>query len=275
MCALGFYLFLACFPQKKELKLPVVIFGGLLLLSLGIGLRGTVFTQIFVLIAYFGLRSMMNKKLLGVIVLGVIVLSQVVGQIRAQKDVSSLKSQTMVEKFLQSQGTSIMVVGLSVQEKEKLENVSILSPLFYTANYSFIAKMLNQSPPKGQGEEFISTTKSLDATLAYNANKAAYLSGHGLGTSMIAEFYVWGSFLGVILGCFVCLYFIVYIFERYKYSISGMFLLLYILPSFFFWPRSHPLMLLDIIVRPLLFLLILRLCMQWHNHKKKSIQPQS
>jgi hypothetical protein len=206
------------------------------------------------------------------------VLSQVVGQVRAQKDVFSLKSQTIVEKFLQSQGTSIMVVGLSVQEKEKFEDVSIFSPLLYMVKYSFVAKMLNLAPPKGQGqgEDFIKATKSLDATLAYNANKVAYLSGNGLGTSMVAEFYVWGGFLGVIFGSFVCLYFIIYVFERYKYSTLGMFLLLYMLPSFFFWPRSHPLMLLDNIVRPLLFAIVLQLCIQWcstQNKKLKKFNP--
>jgi oligosaccharide repeat unit polymerase len=270
ICALGFYFFLACFPDKKEMKLPVVIFGCLLILSLGIGLRGAIFTQIFTLIAYFGFRRMMNKKLLAVMLLAIAMLSQAVGQIRAKKDVSSSKSLiATTEKFLHSQGTSIMVVGLSVQEKEKLEDVSIFSPLLYMVKYSLVAKMLNLAPPKGQGEDFIKATKSLDATLAYNVDKTAYLTGNGMGTAMIAEFYVWGGYLGVILGSFGCLYFIIYVFERYKYSTLGMFLLLYVLPSFFFWPRSHPLMLLDNIVRPLLFALII----QWCSKEPKKFNP--
>jgi oligosaccharide repeat unit polymerase len=271
VCTCAFYLFLACFPNKKELKVPLIIFGGLLILSLGIGLRGMVFTQVFTLIAYLGFRNMINKKILGIIILGIIVLSQTIEQIRIRKDISSLRSQSIIEKFLHSQGTSVMVVGLSVQEKENLKDVSIFSPLLYMTHYSFIAKMLNLAPHKGQSKEFISVTRNLDATLAYKVNKTAYLNGNGMGTSMIAEFYVWGGGLGVIFGSCVCLYFIIYFFEKYKYSTSGMFILLYVFPSFFFWPRSHPLMVLDNIVRPLLFLVILQLSISGIYRRKRII----
>jgi hypothetical protein len=276
VCMMGFYLFLATFPSIKEMKIPGFIYISLLILSLGGGHRGQILTQIFALIAYFGLRGVVNRKRFVIVMVCMIVLAQFAFLFRGGAIPSFQSLRTYTNDFFHNQGVSLVVVEASVEEKENLKEVSILSPLLYIARNSVGAKLIGYKPPQGQSKEYALSSHGLGEILSYKFGKEVYLSGGGMGSALVSEFFLWAGYFGVFIGCLLFVYAIIYLFERYKYSTYGMFLLFYILPEFFFSPRNSPLLILNYIIRPVLFLVLLQLFLQYSRMSTsvKSINVQ-
>ncbi|MDR1023604.1 MAG: O-antigen polysaccharide polymerase Wzy family protein [Prevotellaceae bacterium] len=270
ICTMGFYLFLATFPHRKALKMPTAIFITLIIISLGMGFRGSALTQIFVLIAYSGLRGVINKKRFVLAMVCMVMLSQFAFLFRMGATPSIESLQTYTKDFFYNQGASITVVGLCIQEEENLKEVSIFAPLLHIARNSVGAKLVGYRPPQAPSKEYALHSRELGDILAYKTNKEIYLAGGGMGGALVAEFYLWAGYFGVFIGCLLFVYVILYLFERYKYSVYGMFLLFYTLPEFFFSPRSSPLLILNYIIRPAIFLIFLHLFIQYGQKLKSS-----
>jgi oligosaccharide repeat unit polymerase len=269
VCTIGFYLFLATFPPTKELKLLSTLYIILLILSLGMGQRGPAISQILVLISYFGLRNLINKKVFVISLISLIFLSQAAFLFRMQVTPTLESIAIMSEKFLSIQGVSIMVLGLSVENEGILNDVSLFSPLLYIVRNSAIAEVLGFEASQVPTGEYAMSSHSLGDVLSYKTNPELYFEGSGIGSAMVAEFYAWAWYIGVIIGSFLFIYLVIYMFERYKHSMYGLFFLFFILPGFFFAPRSSPLLILNDLIRPAIILLSIILIINYSQRKIK------
>lgn len=86
-----------------------------------------------------------------------------------------------------------------------------------------------------------------------------YLSGHGMGSSAIAESYIFGGMFGVMFVGYMLVFCVIFFVEKYKKTYTGVFLLFFMLPAFFISPRSAPMNILPVLFRPLFMLFFIQL----------------
>ena len=260
---IGFFLYLATLPSKKEIRIPVIIYCTILGLTLLIGRRGTVFTEILTIIAYFGLRDEIKFKRFAFIVLSLIPLALVVQIIRSSGDLNTFDAnpKEVLENFIFEQGGSSKILGYTFEFEKELDGglKYLFDPVVVGLKNGTFGRMLLKPVPVGQSLEVINSRYSLAHMISYKANPDIYLSGNGLGTSFVAEFYIAGRYWGVALLSFIMFFGFVYFIGRYKYSVVGIFLLLYIMPNIFFMPRAHPLDFVNFLIRPIIFLVVLQI----------------
>lgn len=262
----GIYLFLACYPTKKEIKVPLIIYFILLGITLFIGRRGVVFTEILCLIVYFSFRKDINLKFKTLIFSGItiITLSLLVGLYRSDSrfNIMDYNIVHMLNNFTFEQGGSSNVIGYTIVHEKEIEKDFgyLVDPILYPLKSSFIANLFGVKPAiRGQSIAVIRDRHSLSHTLSYTVNPKLYLDGNGLGTSFIAEFYIVGGISGVAVMSFAYIFLLLSFVFKYKYTIVGMVLLFYILPNVLFAPRAHPLDFVNFLFRPILFLLLLQM----------------
>ncbi|HEY5536040.1 MAG TPA: O-antigen polysaccharide polymerase Wzy [Ignavibacteria bacterium] len=256
---MGIFLFFACYPTKKEIKIPMIIYIILLGFTLLIGRRGTVFTEILSLIAYLGFRNEIKIKHFVITGLFLVILSFVMNLYRSNESLSTYKlaPKKIIENFLFEQGGTSQIIGYTLEQKKNIKGSweYLLDPITFTLKNSLPGF---KKPTRGQSLEVVKERYSLSNEIAFRTNPAVYLHGNGIGTSSISEFYISGGYLGLAIMSFLYVFVIVYFIENYKFTVVGMFLLFFILPQFFFSPRAHPFDFVPFIIRPLFLLLILQ-----------------
>lgn len=256
---MGLFLFFACYPSKKEIKIPMIIYIILLGFTLLIGRRGVVFTEILCLIAYLGFRNEIKIKNFIITGFVLIVLSFMMNMYRINESLPTDKftPKKLIETFLFEQGGTSQFIGYTLEQDKNIKGSweYLLDPIIFTLKNSLPGL---KKPTKGQSLEVVNERYSLSQKIAYKTNPELYLQGNGLGTSFIAEFYVFGGYLGVAFMSFLFMFIIIYFIENYKFTVVGMFLLFFILPQFFFSPRAHPFDFIPFILRPLIFLIFLQ-----------------
>ena len=123
-------------------------------------------------------------------------------------------------------------------------------------NTSTITEMIRN------GEAFAETVKkshSWSDKLSYMVAPKYYLSGHGMGSSAIAESYIFGGMFGVMFVGYMLVFCVIFFVEKYKKTYTGVFLLFFMLPAFFISPRSAPMNILPVLFRPLFMLFFIQL----------------
>ena len=153
------------------------------------------------------------------------IFSQVLVSIRSKKIFSFDLIKTVYD-FLFSQGVSYLVLGYTIDLKNKIVGIG---------PYPYILQGLFGFQP--QSPETLLQTNSLADKLTYELNPAAYLKGEGIGSNYIAEMYDLGYFwiilISIILGILIIKY--------EKYVVKNRFLLLtsyYFIPNLFYIPRG-------------------------------------
>ncbi|MBW7573397.1 O-antigen polysaccharide polymerase Wzy family protein [Caproiciproducens faecalis] len=211
----AFAVFLGTLPNKKQIKLPLAVYGTYMLASLLTGRRNTMVTEALMLIAYFVMRDALLDKEKRVLkkrtvayagILGVVSMYflQLLALIRAGLNTDRGLGEMLVS-FLDSQGASFRVIVQTVNHIDLFNPSVVHSYLFYPfelfVHNNVVTKTLFGLTPiiEIQNTEFVRTTHNFGHALTFMVDPARYLSGGGFGTSYVAEAYVAYGILGVVL----------------------------------------------------------------------------
>ncbi len=212
----AFAVFLGTLPNKRQMIIPLTVYGVYMFASLLTGRRNTIVTEAFMLMIYFVLRDNLlpwNKRKLKkrtVVVAGVfgvigMYLLQFLALIRAGISLDGRGFGAMLISFFDSQGASFRVVIQTVNHINLFSLSTAYQYLFYpfelfVHNNVVTSTVFGLSPIiEVQNSQFVQTTHNFAHVLTYLVDPARYLSGGGFGTSYVAESYVAYRMFGVIL----------------------------------------------------------------------------
>nr|WP_319488366.1 O-antigen polysaccharide polymerase Wzy family protein [uncultured Caproiciproducens sp.] len=210
-----FAVFLATLPNKKQIKLPLAVYGVYMLASLLTGRRNTIVTEALMLAAYFVMRDSLLEKEKRVLKKRTVVyaggfgiiamyLLNLQALIRAGLETNRGLGEMLVS-FIDSQGASFRVIVETVNHIDLFNPATSYLYLFYPfemfVHNNVVTKTIFGLSPiiEVQNTEFVRTTHNFGHALTYMVDPARYLSGGGFGTSYVAEAYVAYGILGVIL----------------------------------------------------------------------------
>ena len=271
-CIAGLFLYLSTFPSGKKYKFAIIFYIFTLLIMLGTGGRTATFTQIFAFIVYLGLRGLQIDKrriiYFSLAVCGLIYVAQIVNDFRDKgfegldsNSESNISAVQLMQTFFWQQGTSIQTIGRTIEHADDITNgwLYFCGPITDNLRENPIMEMLDLGIPQGQVAETVKKGHSWADKLSYIVDPKFYLSGHGMGSSTIAESYILGGMFGVMTVGYLLVFCVIFFVEKYKKSYTGIFLLFFILPAFFISPRSAPLNIVSVLFRPLFLLFFIQL----------------
>lgn len=210
----SFAVFLATFPSKKQMKLPLCIYGVYMLASIFTGRRTTFVCEALMLAIYFVMRDNLRKKddrilkkktvgWLAVLTAAAMYLLQLFAVIRAGVSNVSKGFGSMLVNFFNSQGASFRVVVQTVNNWKLFDSTVSYLYLFYpfelfVHNNTITRNLFGLTPiVETQSAEFAQSTHNYAHALTYLVDPGRYLSGGGFGTSYVAEAYVAYGLIGV------------------------------------------------------------------------------
>ncbi len=209
----AFAAFLATLPDRRQMKLPLAVYGVYMLASLLTGRRNTFVCEALMLAIYFVLRDSLRKKdgrllkkrtvLWGALAAAVLMyLLELVAEFRAGS-VSPKGFFSSLVNFVYSQGASFRVVVQTLNNWDLFDHGEAYRYLFYPLerfahNNLFIRTMFGLDPiVEVQTTKFVQTTSNFAHVLTYMVDPGRYLSGGGFGTSFVAESLVAYGAVGV------------------------------------------------------------------------------
>jgi oligosaccharide repeat unit polymerase len=212
----SFAVFLATMPNRKQLTLPMAVYGVYLLATLLTGRRNIFVCETLTILIYFVLRDSLfdkEKRIFkkrsvisgGIISVVAMYLLQRLAEIRAYGLLSQRNFFDTVVNFFYSQGASFRVVVQTVNVWDQFDHGMTWKYLFYPfelfVHNNLITRTLFGLTPiiEVQTRAFAETTHNYAHALTYLVDPIRYLSGGGFGTSFVAESYVAFGFLGVVL----------------------------------------------------------------------------
>ena len=211
----SFAVFLATLPNRKQMKLPMIVYGVYMLASIFTGRRTTFVCEALMITIYFVMRDSLKKKedrilkkktvgWLAVLVASAMYLLQLFAVIRAGVSSVSKNFGSMIVNFFNSQGASFRVVVKTVSNWDLFDHNLTYLYLFYpfeefVHNNVITSTLFGLSPIiETQNIEFVQSTHNYAHVITYLVDPARYLSGGGFGTSYVAEAYVAYGIVGVI-----------------------------------------------------------------------------
>lgn len=256
----AYCLFLASRPSKRKFFLISSVFFVLKIADVLKGGRSKLFLPVIFVAWYYysflkNTSSVSWKKAL-LFGLGGIFIAQVLVQVRMGNSFVMDNMGDLVTLFFAQQGVSLLVLGYMVYYEPLFVNPGapyILYPLVLWDSFH------------GQTIDYVQHTLSLGHKLSYFLSPEAYLSGEGVGSSHVAEFWDlgWGGaiVLSVLLG-----YGIRYFEKIVRKSRMVMYLSFIIVPTIVFMPRASFFPSLKQVLIALLFYWIV---MTWWNRRRK------
>ena len=221
---IAFILFITSKPVKRDFVIYSSIYLIIKLVDSLKGARALFLTQLlFVIWYYFKEYDFKNRisNLLKIFSF-TLVFSQIMLNFR-EKKIFSLKIVEMFDKFLFSQGVSYLVLAYVIEMKEK-----IASKLYILQGILGF---------KAQGYEALETTSSIADELTFMLSKEAYLRGEGIGSNFMAESYLLGYFLMILV--FIALgYFIIYYEIKSGKNLILSLFMPYVIPTIFYMSRG-------------------------------------
>ena len=270
LCVAGIYLYLSTFPIGKKYVFVVGFYFVTLLIMLGTGGRGATFSQILMFLSYIVIRGIkINVKrvlVIGIIGGGLIYIAQFVSNYRndgfnSVKEKNEIQFTQLLYSFFWQQGTSIQTIGRTIQHENEVSNgwLYFIGPITNSFRENVVMKKIGLGIPNGQTLETVKTGYSWADNLSYRVSPKFYLTGHGMGSSTIAECYVLGYMFGIMIVGYIYIYMMMLFISKCKNRYSYMYLLFYMLPAFFISPRSSPLTVVTNLYRPLIVLFCIQL----------------
>ena len=210
----SFAVFLATLPDRKQMKLPLAVYGIYMLASLFTGRRNTFVCEALMIVIYFVLRDTLRKKdrrLLKkhtvfwavIALLAAMYVLELVAELRAGWAVGSKDLFSSLVSFVYSQGASFRVVIQTVNNWDMIDHSTAWQFLFYPFemffhNFTFTRTAFGLTPiVETQSAAFVQTTHNFAHYITYLVDPGRYLAGGGFGTSYVAEGYVAYGFCGV------------------------------------------------------------------------------
>lgn len=203
----SFAVFLATLPNRKQIRLPLFIYGIYMVSSLFTGRRNTLVTEGLMLVIYFVLRDSMLPKeerklqkrtvvFAGIFGVAAMYFLQLVALVRSGASGTNRGLGEMLVSFFDSQGASFRVVIQTVNHLDLFDRSVSYQYLFYpfemfVHNNTITRTIFGLQPiVEVQNSIFVQTTHNFAHVITYLVDPARYLSGGGFGTSYIAEAYV-------------------------------------------------------------------------------------
>jgi oligosaccharide repeat unit polymerase len=269
----GVFIYYSTYPQGKLYYVITVLYLLSIISLLAGGARGGLITLVFGFLSYIGFRraNVNKKKIIQLLIVGcvLIYITQIVGLYRETDFSTSELSQDsdLIYTFLKSKGGSIQTIGFFLEYEDKIDNKPLyfLSPIFNFFRISSVSE--------GQTVSNINSSYMLGYKLSYLIDPFMYFSGGGTGSSFIAEVYAAGGIWGTMILSFLWMFFFIYVIEKYKYSYVGVFILLSILPLFFWAPRASALEFVGKFPRSFFVIFVVQIycyCKNKKNHIKNN-----
>ena len=216
MAPVAMFIFLATMPSKKEVKLPIIMYGLYLLLSLGTGRRIYFMTGILIIFAYMMLRNRINpgdepwitnKHIVIIITIMPLLLigMYLFEYVRSENYVGQSSDYTPVFGFFVRQGTSINVIKYARLFADRL-NTNAHYSLYNITRFlqnSWLNDLFGLNLSFSMGRQSEMTAKAgtyLADFISYNANNKIYAIGMGYGSCYIEELYIDFGYIGVFIG---------------------------------------------------------------------------
>lgn len=203
----SFAIFLSTMPNRKQMKIPLLLYGTYMVLSLFTGRRNTFVCEALMLLIYFILRDSLRPKekravrtktvLWGVaatFVLGYAL--ELVAETRAKGFFELRSPLSAIYTFIYSQGATFRVVSETVNCWDRFDHNSAYLYLFYpfemfAHNNPLLRALFGFTPiVETQSVPFVLTTHNFAHVLTFMVDPSRYLAGGGFGTSFVAEAYV-------------------------------------------------------------------------------------
>lgn len=235
---ISLFIFLCCFPSKKEVKLPLILLLANGIMQMLTGDRTNLSLALLTGILYFGLREYLNpdekwvrKRYFIYIIIGVpflLIFMSFFVYIREGFDTSDVTLTNQFFRFFRSIGRSVDVIGYGkYYESEMPKSIYTIAELTNYIKYNPVTEFLfHNKLPMQHTKEFALGGYSYMHSITYLIKPDLYLTGHGAGSSYIAEAYqdlhyfgvalvnlFYGAFLAffykclkkspIILGCFI------------------------------------------------------------------------
>lgn len=264
----GFWLYLSTRPEKRKLILPTILyFLPFILMSIFTGSRVYAIVQGATLITYFAMVKYINARSIIIFFSIFIAFAVFVGIFRGIEDYNLSDLKTMVdekeasplEEFFTGQGISAQTIALAVVSVEN-------NDIKYSLKYLFYPIMANNGYQYGKSSDdyfFLADKLSYHFLNSFN-------SGGGLGSSIVAEFYVLGGIPAIMFFSFLFGWLIIWMTSLIKTQNGFMFFLL-LLPGFYYTARSHPLTALLFSGQQILLFFVLLLLIKFISKKTDQI----
>lgn len=215
---LGLHGYLATFPDRKAIHLPLLLLISYSCLSLLTGQRGTFVINCLFIVWYFMKRdavktnekTLVSKpKLLILIIFGFCLLAFLYNfgysRVGASSDSTSFLDSAL--SLIGDQGGSGRLVALSLENRERmLDFISPALMIFWPINNFLINNSIARiftGGVLGQSANALLNSPRFSSVLTYITNREAYLNGAGLGTCYIAELAASYGAISVILFSFL------------------------------------------------------------------------
>lgn len=250
MCLVCFWIFLATMPPKQRVNKLSIFYILYLLLTLGTGKRFPFVAGLLTLFIYYVARNKINndgtpwiqkKTIVKFAILAPIMiwLLYIIGKIRVDRIIDSLRLDKALAEFFYDQGVTINVIKRAEMYSSMLPDKAFLFGSTYEAiSNNVIFRLLGAPRYSGNTVQHALEGYSFQHALSYTTMGNYYLSGHGLGSCYIAEAYHDLGYIGVIIVNFI--YGIIFrkVFDFKRHGVWGTAIIISMLYSLLLAPRG-------------------------------------
>lgn len=237
--------YLALKPSKKEM---IFVAASILIIEGGVQLfqgrraffATTLLFLIWYLIKYFNVSKINVKYIISFFVGGLllVVLFYFVEMFRSENGMGSGGIFHIIKKFMISTGGSDSVIANTIVNKEKFSQNRILYLLDPVINNPIMVILTGKSGIS-QGYEHINNFNDFSNWISYITEESLYISGHGMGSSYLAEVYFAFGITGVIIISIILGYIISCLsLYRINYNIFKSVVFFCLVKNLFTLPRS-------------------------------------
>lgn len=215
VCIITFYIFLATFPSKKEIRIPIVLYLIHAIVSLGSGKRQELIVPLLLLVLYFCVRNKIhnggspwikasNFRTLFLILPFLLAVMNIYGSSRFSGSNAQSEDQTnLVEQivgFFDNIGFSVNVISFEKYYEGQIPDkcYSFGDTIDYLRENVLTQLFFDFPIYKSQTVEKALYGNNFSQTITYIRSPSYFLSGRGYGSCYIAEAYHDFGYIGVI-----------------------------------------------------------------------------
>lgn len=205
-CPVALFCFLATFPSKKECGIPLALYALYGFLTLLTGQRYPVIAVTMLIVIYTVIRDRaeggwITRTHYFMLMVGIPIAAVGLLAVDSIRLGNSFETNSFLQRFIEFfavQGGSINVIKYGKFFEKQLQDIQ-----FYSIN-SILSNILNLNPYHNNSLEYAMYGHSFAARMSVlEYGKEAYLAGHGVGSSFIAEMYHDFGYIGVGVGSFI------------------------------------------------------------------------
>ncbi len=248
-----FYVFLATYPSKKQIKYPVILFLIFMILSLGYGQRNVFALNVLLLFFYYYYRErksankgewIKKKNLITILIIApvMLVFFELFDYLRRDILINEISFVELFLNFFSSQGQTTNLISYGYLYENQIFNQSVpysFGSIYLYLTQNVISRTLFGTPQLLQNTvEMALNGNSFGQTMTYILNPTTYLLGIGVGSSYLAELFFDFGVMGVILGSIFIGFVLSYFSNINKYRLLNRIIILIALRWILYLPRT-------------------------------------